>query len=171
MGDSNKISESNEMPDKAESKRAVIEGLRTHFVFNSINVIRYLVRTDPDKAYTALYDLAQFIRERVESTVTEGMIPLSDELSYARSYLNLEQVQRRLLIVKWTVQDEEGYVPCGSISTTVAQLLKNDPESNRKARTLTLETNVNEKKVRIYIGETGEKAEIPVSGRDEQLSV
>lgn len=148
-------------------RREVVEELRPHFVFNTMNVLRYLVRTDPDKAYMALYDLARFMRGSVEKIIPGGMISLKEELAYARSYLNLEQIQRRLLTVEWNVQDEEGDILSGSISAAAAELLRNDPEFNKQERTLSVEKNRNDNTIKIFVDQTGEGVEIPVSVRDE----
>lgn len=152
-------------------RREVAETLRPHFVFNTMNGIRYLIRTEPDKAYTAIYDLAKYMQENLDKAVIGGEIPLEEELSYAKSYLNLEQMQRRKLNVKWSVQDADGYVPCGCISEAVVTLLKKDPESARQERTLSVEKVANEKKIKIFVAETGMETEILVSGEDDKRSV
>lgn len=152
-------------------KRETAEELRPHFVFNMMNVIRYLIRTDPDKAYTAIYDLAKYMQGNLDKVVSGGDILLQEELTHARAYLNLEQVQRRKLSVKWNVQETDGYVPRGSIIEALTALLKQDPESGRQERTLSVEYIPGEKKIKVFIAETGMEAEIFVDRRDDRIRV
>lgn len=159
----------NELPEveAVRIRKEVVEKLRPHFVFNTMNVLRYLVRTDPDTAYTALYDLARFMQGNIEKAFSGGRILLREELNFACSYLNLEQIQRRKLTVKWNIQDEEGYIARGSISTAVAEIFRNDPEIGRQERTLSVEKLTKDENIKIFVDETGVEVEIPVSGRDD----
>lgn len=138
-------------------KKQDVEELRPHFIFNAMNAIRFLIRNDPDAAYARLYDLARYMRENLDKAVSEGDITLEEELTYANSYLQLEQMMRKKLSVKWDVQDGSGTVPRGCISEAVSELLKADIEANRQERTLTVQRSVNEKQITIFIVETGEK--------------
>lgn len=150
-------------------KKEVIEGLRMHFVFNALNVIRYLVHNDQEKAYVALYDLAQFMRGNIESIITGGEISLKDEMIFVHSYINLELLQRKGLTVEWHMQEMEGYVRCGSIGAAISELLKSEHEACKNGKTLSVEEFTNEKVIKIFVAETGRMIEVPVSRRDAKI--
>lgn len=79
-------------------KKQDVEELRPHFIFNAMNTIRFLIRKDPDAAYARLYDLARYMRENLDKAVSGGDITLEEELTYANSYLQLEQMMRKSLL-------------------------------------------------------------------------
>jgi len=84
--------------------------IRPHFLFNSLNTIASLIEEQPVAAERATEDLADLFRgsmRRADST-----IPLGEELSLARKFLDMEQ--RRLgdrLQVEWEVSELPGEAP------------------------------------------------------------
>jgi histidine kinase len=71
------------MPDTRET-------LNPHFLFNSLNTIRYFVRTNTGKARELLLDLSLVLQAALR---TESHISLRDELENGRAYLRLEQAR------------------------------------------------------------------------------
>ncbi|MBA4370477.1 MAG: sensor histidine kinase [Coriobacteriaceae bacterium] len=65
--------------------------INPHFLFNTINTIASLVRTDPDEARHLLREFATFYRRTLESG--EALIPLEREIEYVRSYLTFERAR------------------------------------------------------------------------------
>lgn len=65
--------------------------IRPHFLFNSINAVLSLVRTDPARAETALEDMADLFRVLMRDN--RGLAPLADEVELCRQYLALEQLR------------------------------------------------------------------------------
>jgi two-component system sensor histidine kinase AlgZ len=76
---------------KAESE-ARIEALqariRPHFLFNSMNTIASLTRSDPDAAETALEDLSDLFRASLSDA--RRLIRLDEELALCARYLHME---------------------------------------------------------------------------------
>jgi two-component system sensor histidine kinase LytS len=74
-------------------KEAEIKALQAqihpHFLFNSINTISALCRTDADKARKLLLELSSFIRGNLQGA-RQMLIPLEKELENVRAYLSLE---------------------------------------------------------------------------------
>ena len=68
--------------------RALQAQINPHFMFNTINTIASLVRTDPTQARGLLRQFAAFYRRTLESA--EDMVPLERELEYARMYASFE---------------------------------------------------------------------------------
>lgn len=77
--------------------------LSPHFLFNALNTVASLIRTDPRGAERATEDLANVLRATLERAV-ERMGTVRDEVAYVRSYLELEQ-QRfgARLRVEWAI--------------------------------------------------------------------
>jgi two-component system sensor histidine kinase AlgZ len=76
--------------------------IRPHFLYNSMNTIAALTRSDPARAEEAVLDLADLFRASLDER--RGLIPLAEELEAARTYQRIEQ--QRLgerLRVRWEV--------------------------------------------------------------------
>jgi signal transduction histidine kinase len=66
--------------------------INPHFLFNSLNSIAQLIRTDPDKAETCVERLADMFRYILRRAEKE-FVPLADELEMARAYLEIERAR------------------------------------------------------------------------------
>jgi two-component system sensor histidine kinase LytS len=71
--------------------KALQAQINPHFLFNTINTIAMLIRTDPSTARELLREFASFYRRMLEDN--EGLIPLKQELDYALTYLRFEQAR------------------------------------------------------------------------------
>lgn len=81
--------------------------IRPHFLFNSMNTIASLTRTDPQLAEEVVEDLADLFRASLSNRLTTT---LAEEIALARQYLNIEA--QRLgpgrMQVSWDVGDLPG---------------------------------------------------------------
>jgi two-component system sensor histidine kinase AlgZ len=76
--------------------------IRPHFLFNSMNTIAALTRTQPALAEEAIEDLADLFR--VTLSDARAQIPLREELEVARIYQRIEQLRMgERLHVDWDV--------------------------------------------------------------------
>lgn len=75
---------------KAQSEvRLLRSQLSPHFLYNALNTIRALIRTDPDRARALLTDFARFTRYALDSRRRESGT-LGDELANVERYLAIE---------------------------------------------------------------------------------
>jgi two-component system, LytTR family, sensor histidine kinase LytS len=72
--------------------KALQAQIHPHFLFNSINTISALCRTDADKARKLLLDLGAFFRGNLQGA-RQMLIPIEKELDNVRAYLSLEQTR------------------------------------------------------------------------------
>jgi two-component system sensor histidine kinase AlgZ len=96
--------------------------IRPHFLYNSMNTIAALTRSDPSLAEEAVQDLADLFRANLNESRME--ITLKEELEVARIYQRIEQLRLgERLKVLWLVQElpMRARVP----SLTVQPLLEN----------------------------------------------
>jgi two-component system LytT family sensor kinase len=66
--------------------------INPHFLFNSLNSIAQLVRSDPDKAEACVERLAEIFRY-VLSRADQEFVTVADELKMARAYLDIERAR------------------------------------------------------------------------------
>jgi two-component system sensor histidine kinase AlgZ len=78
--------------------------IRPHFLFNSLNTIASLTRSDPELAETAIEDLSDLFRASLDNTHDQAT--LGDEVTIARRYLNIESLRLGdRLSVAWDLDD------------------------------------------------------------------
>ncbi len=65
--------------------------IRPHFLFNCINTVLSLVRSDPRRAETALEDMSDLFRMAMAQD--RELVPLRDEIELSRRYLALEKLR------------------------------------------------------------------------------
>lgn len=96
--------------------------IRPHFLYNSMNTIASLTRSDPLRAEEAVQDLADLFRANLNEK--RNLITLKEELESARIYQRIEQLRMgERLRVRWDVNDlpMHALVP----TLTVQPLLEN----------------------------------------------
>lgn len=77
---------------ESEARFAALQArIRPHFLFNSMNTIASLTRSDPQRAEAAIEDLADLFR----ASLGDGrrLIPLAEELMLTRRYLHMETLR------------------------------------------------------------------------------
>ena len=81
--------------------------IRPHFLFNSINAVLSLVRSEPHRAEAALEDMAELFRVLMRDN--RDLAPLADEVELCRQYLELEKLRLGdRLAVDWNVKSMPG---------------------------------------------------------------
>jgi two-component system sensor histidine kinase AlgZ len=79
-------------PAITESRLQALQArIRPHFLFNSINAVLSLVRTDPKQAEGALLDMADLFRVLMRDN--RELVPLTDEIELCQQYLALEKLR------------------------------------------------------------------------------
>ncbi|CAG7653933.1 LytS/YhcK type 5TM receptor domain-containing protein [Paenibacillus allorhizosphaerae] len=72
--------------------KALQAQVHPHFLFNAINTISVLCRTDSEKARELLLKLSVFFRSNLQGA-RQMLIPLQKELEHVEAYLSLEQAR------------------------------------------------------------------------------
>jgi two-component system, LytTR family, sensor histidine kinase AlgZ len=78
--------------------------IRPHFLFNCINAVLSLIRSQPKQAETALEDMADLFR--VLMADNRDLVPLAQEIALCRQYLALEKLRlEERLKIEWKIDD------------------------------------------------------------------
>lgn len=70
---------------------ALTARIRPHFLFNALNGVLGVIRSDPRRAERALEELADLFRVLMRENT--DLVPLSEEIAVARQYLDLERLR------------------------------------------------------------------------------
>jgi len=92
-------------PAIAEARLQALQArIRPHFLFNSINAVISLIRSQPKRAETALEDMADLFR--VLMSENRDLVPLAQEIGLCHQYLDLEKLRLEdRLKITWQIKD------------------------------------------------------------------
>jgi two-component system sensor histidine kinase AlgZ len=92
-------------PALAEARLQALQArIQPHFLFNSLNAVLSLIRTEPRQAETTLEDLADLFRVLIRDG--RDMTTLEDEIRVCKQYLAIEKVRLgQRLQVQWKAVD------------------------------------------------------------------
>lgn len=90
-------------PALVEAKLQALQArIRPHFLFNSINAVLSLIRSDPPRAESALEDLADLFRVLMRDN--RDLSTLEEELQLCHQYLSIEKLRLgERLKVEWEI--------------------------------------------------------------------
>ncbi len=82
----------NRIRSAAEARVAALQArIHPHFLFNSMNTIASLTRSDPARAEQAIEDLSELFRASLG--VRDTLVPLAEEMALCERYLAIEQLR------------------------------------------------------------------------------
>ncbi len=95
-------------PALADARLQALQArIRPHFLFNSINAVLSLMRSDPRRAESALEDLAELFRALMQDN--RRLTTLAEEVALCRQYLELEQLRLgERLRIAWDIEAMPG---------------------------------------------------------------
>jgi two-component system sensor histidine kinase LytS len=81
-----------QLSELANATTAALQAqMEPHFVFNALNTIASLVRTEPDRARSLVLAFADYVRSKLARPAE--FVTLEEELRHVQSYLDLEQAR------------------------------------------------------------------------------
>ena len=90
------------MSEARAKLQALQSRIRPHFVFNSLNIIASLTRSEPAKAEAAIENMADLFRMMLSQD--ENLVPVKNEIDVANKYLTLEALRlENRLTVNWDI--------------------------------------------------------------------
>ena len=136
-----KVKESRELENRLRRSRAELMAsqIRPHFIYNTLNSIRTLIRLDPKAAQQAVYDFSIYLRLNLENMGERDLIPFADELRHIRAYLDIEKIrfEERLNVVM-DIQASMFLVPPLSIQPLVENAVKHGICTRMSGGTVTI---------------------------------
>ena len=97
----------------AEQKlRLLQEQIRPHFIYNSLSVIRSLIKREPDLATKCVDDFSEYLRGNLNSMHCDMLIPFREELKSIKAYIALEQADpTRRVTVNYDLKECDFLLP------------------------------------------------------------
>jgi two-component system, LytTR family, sensor histidine kinase AlgZ len=140
-------------PSLSEARLQALQArIRPHFLFNSLNTVLGMMRSQPRLAETTLENLSELFRVFMKDT--RELIPLQDEMETCRQYLAIEQIRLGgRLAVDWQIEG-------GPADALVPSLLLQPLVENAVHHGI--EPRVEPGTIAIFANRVGEKVEIKV---------
>ena len=103
----NWVNAEKEAKQKLQSELALLKNqVNPHFLFNTLNNIDSLIKSNADKASETLVKLSDILRYMIYETNTNRM-SLSDEIRYIENYIDLQKMQHaNMELVSFSVQGD-----------------------------------------------------------------
>jgi len=148
------IEEQAKLLDRAELK-ALQSQINPHFLFNAINTIVSLVRTDPEEARTLLQNLSLFFRNNFQIDKTE--VSIQQEIEHIKAYLDIEKARfGKKLKVNFKIPSTLNiYIPPFLLQPIVENAVKHGVMVKRGGGEILVEAKEDKKNIIITIQDDG----------------
>ena len=99
--------------------------IRPHFVFNTLSIIKSLIRSNPPKAIECLEDFSDYLRANLDILTSEGLVPFDEELGNIQAYVSLAMAdETKDVNVKYDINEHHFRLPPLSIEPFVENAIK-----------------------------------------------
>ncbi|NLI91115.1 MAG: histidine kinase [Peptococcaceae bacterium] len=137
--------------------KALQAQINPHFLFNSLNTVIALIRTNPDVARDLLVQLGSFFRQNLNTSQNE-LVTLQQEIEHTQAYLNIEQVRfHDRLTINFNVDSglEKVLIPPLTLQPLVENALKHGLKDIPAGGVITIELQNALDKVKVTIRDNG----------------
>ncbi|MBM3784453.1 MAG: sensor histidine kinase [Acidobacteria bacterium] len=136
--------------------RALTSQINPHFLFNTLNTVNSLIRTDPEQARAVVRKLSNILRRLLRKD--DNLSPLRDELSFINDYLSIEMTRfgEKLRFVNEASADTlDRLIPSMLLQPIIENSIKHGLSSKVEGGTITLRTRIFNERVHIEIEDDG----------------
>lgn len=134
----------------------MLSQIQPHFLYNSLNTIRYLCTEDPEQAEQAVIDFASFLRGNVDSLSSTGLITFEKELEHVKHYLSLEKIRfgNRVNVV-YDIENCDFMIPPLTIQPIVENAVRYGVTKKEEGGIVTIKTSETEDEYIITVSDNG----------------
>lgn len=140
-------------PAVSEARLQALQArIRPHFLFNCINAVLSLIRSQPKRAETALEDMADLFR--VLMADNRDLVPLAQEIALCRQYLALEKLRMEdRLMVNWQIGDmpPDAMIPPLILQPLIENAVYHGIEPLANGGTITIQIYTSRKEVHVVL--------------------
>lgn len=124
---SSRISKRAEMEHQLQRNHAQLlaSQIQPHFVYNTLNSIRALIKFAPEEAYKMVYDFSKYLRANIDMLGSDQPIRFAQEIEHVRAYADIELVRfSDRLTVEWNMHPADFVLPPLTIQPLVENAIK-----------------------------------------------
>ena len=157
---------------RAATLQALQSRIRPHFLFNSMNSIAGLLRSEPDRAERALQDLADVFRVLLADA--RKLVPITAESELARQYLEIERLRLGdRLQYKWNSNNVPAntQIPSLTLQPLLENAIYHGIEPSFAGGTVTVDLWVADHRLHILIGNPLPEVPNPKHRKGNQIAM
>lgn len=151
----------------------MISQIQPHFLYNSLTVIDYLCKTDPQKAREAVAFFSTYLRCNLSSLKKRDLIPFSEERKHIEAYLSLEKLRfGELLNVEYDIKADGFLLPALSVQPLVENSVKHGLGDKENGGTIRVSSEETENSYIVTVSDDGVGfSEGDFSGNGEHIGI
>ncbi|MGV2449069.1 UNVERIFIED_CONTAM: histidine kinase [Ralstonia mannitolilytica] len=125
--------------------------INPHFLFNMLNNVKALIRTDPAKASVVIVKLSEFLRYQLYENSEEKTL-LTSEIDFLSNFLNLEKIRRDNFSFDIQVNIDQRiisstFIPPNLFTTFVENAVKHSVDLSGRESYVKIEININNRQL------------------------
>lgn len=122
-----------------------------HFLFNMLNNVKALTRTNPEMASTVIMKLSEFLRYQLYESNQEKTL-LSSEIDFLSNFLNLERIRKDNLHIDFENNLDKQYknsllIPSGLFTVFVENAIKHSVDTTGNPEYIKINISIENKKL------------------------
>jgi len=136
--------------------RALTSQINPHFLFNTLNTVNSLIRTNPEQARGVVRKLSNILRRLLRKD--ENLSPLRDEISFINDYLSIEMTrfgEKLRFVTEPEPATLDRLVPSMILQPIIENSIKHGLSSKVEGGVITLRTRLREERLHIEIEDDG----------------
>lgn len=115
--------------------------IQPHFLFNTLNDIRFLYRESPEQAEMALISFTKYLRGNMDSLNQKELVPFMQELNHVNNYVDIEKMRfEEKLKVVFKIGCSQFFVPVLTIQPLVENAIRHGVMKKTEGGTVTVRT-------------------------------
>lgn len=123
--------------------------INPHFLFNMLNNVKALIRTDPAKASVVIVKLSEFLRYQLYENSEEKTL-LTSEIDFLSNFLNLEKIRREYFSFEIHTEADKRtinttFIPPNLFTTFVENAVKHSVDISGKESYVKIEIRIEDK--------------------------
>ncbi|MCJ7932348.1 MAG: histidine kinase [Chryseobacterium sp.] len=125
--------------------------INPHFLFNMLNNVKALIRTDPEKASVVIVKFSEFLRYQLYESGEEKTL-LTSEIDFLSNFLNLEKIRRENFSFEIHTEADRRtintcFIPPNLFTTFVENAVKHSIDISGKESYITIEIGIENKEL------------------------
>ncbi|MBM3754873.1 MAG: sensor histidine kinase [Acidobacteria bacterium] len=136
--------------------RALTSQINPHFLFNTLNTVNSLIRTNPDQARAVVLKLSSILRRLLRKD--DNMSPLRDELNFINDYLSIEMTrfgEKLRFVNEAEPATLDRLIPSMLLQPIIENSIKHGLSSKVDGGVITLRTRLSGGRVHIEVEDDG----------------
>lgn len=160
--DISELTEKNNMLEEKLSKATLSTlkaQLKPHFLFNTLNMVDFLIHTEPKKAIETISKLEELIKSTFDQN-QPNTCTIEAEIIFLKKYLDIEKSRfndRLSLEFDIEKQTEEIRIPCYIIQPLVENSIKHAVSKSLNASKITISSKISDDLLKIVVSDDGQE--------------